>query len=168
MMTKQEMTDKFGKLYGMMSTSGDVKQMRTFGNVHKQMMAWMIENKPEMAEEYIEELCAIRWRQYLTRSEATMVVRSMEPAAPWDYDTWYRAMEALHLEWEREGVFNRYALWVAMNQVYTDFGESIAKMIGKPLTEIPADVLVPVVHDMAISLLTDRDKKYCIREYHLG
>lgn len=167
-MTKQEMTDKFAMLYGIMASSGDVKQMRTFGDVHKQMMAWMIENKPEMAEEFIEELCSIKWRQYLTRNEATKVVRSMVPSAPWDYDTWYRAMEALHLEWEREGVFNRYALWVAMNQVYTDFGESIARMIGKPLTEIGNETIVPLIHDMAVSLLTDPDKKYCIRAYHLG
>lgn len=167
-MTKQEMTDKFGMLYGMMASSGDVKQMKTFGDVHKKMMAWMIENKPELAEEYIEELCAIRWRQYLTRNEATEVVSGMIPSAPWDYPTWERAMESMRLEMEREGVFNRYALWVAMNQIYTDFGDSISRMMGEPLDRIPAETLVPFVHDMAVSLLTDQDGKYCIREYHLG
>lgn len=166
-MTKQEMTDKFNMLYGMMAASGDVKQMHTFGEVHKKMMAWMIENKPELAEEFIEELCSIRWRQYLTRNEAMEVVRSMVPTAPWDYATWERVMEAMHLEIERESVFNRYALWVVMNQVYTDFGESIARMLGEPLNKVPADTLVPFVHDMAVDLLTDPDKKYCIRDYHL-
>lgn len=164
-MTKQEMTEKFGMLYGMMAVSGDVRQMHTFGNVHKKMMAWMIDNKPELAEEYIEELCSIRWRQYLTRNEATAVVRGMVPTAPWDYSTWEKAMESLHLEWEREGVFNRYALWVAMNQVYTDMGESLLKVMG---VDVPDEKLVPVVHDMAVSLLTDADGKYRIREYHLG
>ena len=166
-MTKQEMKDKFGMLYGMMASSGDVKQMHTFGEVHKRMMAWFIENKPELAEEFIEELCAIKWRQYLTRNEATEIVRGMVPAAPWDYPTWEKAMEDLHLEKEHEGIFNRYALWVAMNQIYTDFGESIARMMGETLSRIPAETLVPFVHDMAVSLLTDPDGKYCIREYHL-
>ena len=166
-MTKQEMTDKFMTLYGMMASSGDVKQMHTFGEVHKKMMAWMIENKPELAEEFIEELCSIKWRQYLTRNEATEVVRAMVPQAPWDYTTWEKAMDAMRLEKEREGVFNSYALWVAMNQVYTDFGGSTARMLGEPLNKIPAETLVPYVHDMAVSLLTDEDGKYCIRKYFL-
>lgn len=167
-MTKQEMTEKFGMLYGMMASSGDVKQMKTFGDVHKKMMEWFIENKPEMAEEFIEELCAIRWRQYLTRNEATEIVRGMIPTAPWDYPTWEKAMEVMNLEKEREWVFNCYALWVAMNQVYTDFGESTARMLGEPLNKIPAETLVPYMHDMAVSLLTDPDGKYCIRKYHLS
>ena len=161
------MTEKFDMLYRYMASSDNVRYMKTFGYVHKEMMAWMIENKPELAEEFVEELCAIKWRQYLTRNEATEVVRGMVPTAPWDYTTWEKAMEAMHLEMERESVFNRYALWVAMNQIYTDFGESIARMMGEPLTKIPAETLVPFVHDMAISLLTDPDGKYCIREYHL-
>ena len=164
-MTKQEMTDKFGMLYGRMATSNDPKQMHTFGEVMKRMMAWFIEYKPEVAEEFVEELCSIKWRQYLTRNEATDIVRDMVPTAPWDYSTWEKAMEGLHLEMERESVFNRYALWVAMNQIYTDFGESIARMMGEPLTKIKAETLVPFVHDMAVSLLTDPDGKYCIREY---
>lgn len=163
-MTKQEMTDKFGMLYGMMASSNDVKQMRTFGNVHKKMMALMIENKPELAEEFIEELCSIRWRQYLTRNEAMEVVRGMVPEAPWDYTTWEKAMDALHLEKEREWVFNCYALWVAMNQIYTDFGENLLKVMGADVSD---EKLIPVVHDMAVSLLTDPDGKYCIRDYHL-
>lgn len=167
-MTKQEMTDKFGMLYMTMATSNEPKYMHIFGETMKKMMAWYIENKPEMAEEYIEELCSIKWRQYLTRAEATEAVRAMEPPAPWDYPTWEKTMESLHLEWEREMVFNRYALWAAMNQVYTDFGESISRMMGEPLEKIAVETLVPFIYDMAVSLLTDKDKKYCIREYLLG
>lgn len=167
-MTKQEMKDKFEMLYGIMASSNNPQYMHTFGEVMKQMMAWMIEYKPETAESYIESLCSIQWRQFLTRREAMEVVSKMIPPAPWDYETWYRVMEDMNLEWQRDGVFNRYALWVAMNQIYTDFGNDIAKLMGKPLSEIPNNVLVPAVHNMAISLLTDADKKYCIRKYHLG
>ena len=155
-------------LYSMMAMSGDVRQMRTFGAVMRGMMQWMIDNATEAAEGFVEIMCSIKWRQYLTREEATGIVSGMIPAAPWSYDTWYRTMDDMQLEWEREGVFNRYALWVATNQIYTDLGENIAKIIGKPLTDIPADKIVPVVHDMAVSLLTDPDGKYCIREYHLS
>jgi len=162
------MTDKFERLYNYMATSGNQKYMHTFGEVMKRMMDWFIEYKPENAEEFIDELCSIKWRQYLTRKEATDVVRSMTPTAPWDYSTWENAMNTLGLETEREGVFNDYALWTVMNQVYTDFGKDIADIMGMPLNKIPADKLVPAVHSMAVSLLTDPDEKYCIREYHLG
>ena len=155
-------------LYGQMAARGDTKQMHIFGGVMKKMMAWFVENKPELAEDFIEELCAIRWRQYLTKGEAVGIVRGMEPAEPWGYEEWEKFLTAMNLEREREGVFNRYALWVAMNQVYTDFGEDTARMLGEPLDKIAADTIVPYFHDMAVSLLTDRDGKYCIRKYHLG
>ena len=161
------MTDKFGMLYMTMATSNEPKYMHIFGETMKKMMAWYIENRPEAAEEYIEELCSIKWRQYLTMKEATEAVEAMEPQAPWNYDTWEKAMETLHLEMERESVFNRYALWAAMNQIYTDFGDSIARMMGEPLEKIAVTTLVPFVQDMAVSLLTDADRKYDIREYHL-
>lgn len=167
-MTKEELRNKFDALYAYMAMSKKTEYMMLFGDVMKEMMAWMIENKPEASEKYIETLCAIKWRQYLTREEATSVVQGMIPPAPWSYDSWMRTMEELQLEWEREGVFNRYAMWVAMSQIYTDFGGDLAKVIGKPLAEIPADVIVPLVHRMAISLLTDADNKYHIRAYHLS
>lgn len=166
-MTKQELTDKFNMLYRYMATSRETEYMMTFGAVMKQMMAWMIENRPEQAEEYIETLCSIKWRQYLTRSEAAGVLKEMVPSAPWDYDTWHRAMESLGIGIEKEMEYNKYALWVAMNQIYSDFGETIAKTLGRPLGDLPAETIVPIVYDMAIDLLEDPDGKYNIRKYHL-
>lgn len=161
------MTEKFDMLYRYMASSDNVRYMKTFGYVHKEMMAWMIENKPELAEEYIEVLCSIKWRQYLTKKEATDIIKSMKPTAPWDYSVWEKAMTDLGLECEEEGEYNKYALWVAMNQIYTDFGGTLAKVFNKPLDQIPAQTLLPVVYDMAIDLLEDPDGKYNIREYHL-
>ena len=167
-MTKQELTDKFGMLYRYMATSNEPEYMMTFGDVMKQMMAWFIENKPEIAESFIETLCSIKWKQYLTKSEATGIVKSMEPSAPWDYDVWMKAMKDLNLECEREHEYNKYALWVAMNQIYTDFGGTLAKTLGRPLQDLPATTLVPIVYSMALDLLEDPDGKYHIRKYHLG
>ena len=76
-------------------------------------------------------------------------------------------MKKLGLEWEREYVFNKYAMWVVMSQVYTDFGQTIAKILGMPLTEVPAEKLLPVVHEMALDMLCDADKKYEVRKYFL-
>lgn len=166
-MTKQEMIDKFDSLYNYMASSNNVRYMKTFGYVHKEMMKWMIENKPELAEEYIDVLCSIKWRQYLTKNEAMDVVKGMKPAAPWDYETWERAMNDLGLKCEKDGEYNKYALWVAMNQIYTDFGDTLSKVLNQPLAQIPAQTLVPVVYEMAVDLLEDPDGKYSIRKYHL-
>ena len=45
-MTSEEMKKKFWELYQYMATSENVAYMRAFGNVHKEMMDWMIANKP--------------------------------------------------------------------------------------------------------------------------
>jgi len=167
-MNKEEITQKFRSLYDYMSVSNEPKYMMLFGDVMKDMMRWMIDNKPELAEMEVEKLEAIKWKQYLTRNEASNIVNNMKPAAPWDYTTWEKAMRDLNLECEREGVFNKYAMWCTMNQIYTDFGETIAKTLKMPIMNIPAETMVPIVHEMALDLLLDKDGAFQIRKYHLS
>lgn len=152
----------------MMSSSGDVKQMHVFGEVMKRMMSWMIDHEPEKAAGLLETLSAIQWQQYLTREEATNAVRAMDPEGAWDYDEWCSVMEEHGLEKEKAATYNDYAMWAVMNQVYSDFGESLSRMQGMPLEEIAKGDMVNVFHDMAKSLLTDADGKYHVREYLLG
>jgi hypothetical protein len=53
-----------------------------------------------------------------------------------------------------------------MNQVYTDHAQTIAdKVWKKPLNTIPAEEIVPVIHALALDLLKDKDKVYCVRKY---
>ena len=156
-MTKQELTQKFDMLYNLMATSNNPKYMRTFGDTMRHMMAWLIENKQDIAENYIESLCSIKWRQYL-----------MQPKAAWDLDTWLRAMEAYGLETEQEGIYNRYALWTVMNAVYSDHGEIIASLLRLQPTDVANKDFVATIHQMALNLLLDQDGKYCVRCYFLG
>ena len=64
-------------------------------------------------------------------------------------------------------MFNKYALYVVMSQVYTDFGQTLAKALGTPLADIPAETLLPIIHEMALDLLMDKDGVYNVRSYHL-
>lgn len=64
-MKAEEMKQEFLELYDMMANQHDVKYMRVFGNVHKEMMDWFIANKPELAQEWLDKLEAIKWHQYL-------------------------------------------------------------------------------------------------------
>lgn len=64
------MKQEFTSLYDLMANQQDVKYMRIFGNVHKEMMDWFITNKPELAQEWLDKLESIKWHQYLTPKEA--------------------------------------------------------------------------------------------------
>lgn len=165
-MTKEELKNKFEVLYNHMAVSGDTKQMKLFGNVMKDMMAWYIDNKPEAAEMFIETLCAVKWKQYLTKSEALGIIEGMKPPAAWDYDTWHNAMEKLGLECERKGVYNSFALWVVMNATHSDNGKLIAELMGKEMNAADPDY-IKAVYRFAVNMLSDEDGKYCVRTYFL-
>lgn len=166
-MTKEELRSKFDMLYGTMAVSGDTKQMKLFGNVMKQMMSWFIENKPEAAEMFMETLCAVKWDQYLSKSEAEKVVSEMKPPAAWDFPTWHKAMTDLGLETEREYVFNKYALWVQMNATHSDNGKLIAELMGMSSLNATDAEYIKAIHRFAVNMLTDEDHKFCVRCYYL-
>ena len=167
-MTQEELKTKFDGLYSYMASSNEPKYMMLFGSVMEEMEDWFIVNKPDLAEAWIDKLCAIKWEQYLTKTEAQNIVSSMQPKAPWSFDVWIDAMTKIGLESEREHVFNKYALWAVMSQVYTDFGKTLAKALNTPLNDIPAETLLPIIHEMAIDLLCDVDGRYDVRSYMLG
>lgn len=165
---QQELKQTFDRQYNMMAASKNPKNMMLFGEVMQDIMDWMIENKPALAQQCIEKLEAMNWKQYLTRDEAQDIVDHMDPPAPWDYQTWENAMQQLGLETERDTIFNRYALWTVMNAKYSDDAKTLADMVWQmPLREVPADKLVPVIHALAIDSLTDKDGKYNVRRYFL-
>ena len=91
-MTPEEMKNEWIALYNMIANSHDVSFMRTFGNVHKEMMNWMIANKPELAQEWLDKLESIKWNNYLTSKEAEKILANMMPKAPWAKDLWKQAM----------------------------------------------------------------------------
>ena len=160
------MKQEFLELYDMMANQHDVKYMRVFGNVHKEMMDWFIANKPELAQEWLDKLEAIRWHQYLTPKEAEKIVAGMDPAGPWSRDTWKKAMESFGLPLEDAPYYNSCALWVEMNKIHSDFGAEIAALIGKPLSPTDKDI-ISACYRLALKNLRDKDGVYDIRKYFL-
>jgi hypothetical protein len=165
-MTSEEMKNEFEALYNMMANSNNVKNMRTFGNVHKEMMDWMIRNKPDLAQEWIDKLSSIKWNNYLTPKEAEKINAAMQPKAQWSRDVWRNAMQQLGLPLEEDPYYNSCALWTEMNKVYSDHAATIAqKILKKPLNEIPTDQLLTGIHALALDNLKDADGVDNIREY---
>lgn len=165
-MNAQEMKEKYYELYDYMAQSKDPKNMKTFGHVMNEMMETLITLKPDVAEEMIEKLDSIKWKQYLTPREAEKIVAGMNPKAPWSREVWNNAMDSLGLVKEESPYYNRCALWVEMNKQYSDHAQTIAdKILKKPLADIPVEQIVPGINAMALDLLRDKDDKYHIREY---
>lgn len=147
-----------------MANSRDPKNMKAFGHVMNEMMDYLIQTKPDVAEEMIDKLEAIKWKQYLTPKEAEKIVAGMDPKAPWSRDTWKNAMQSFGLPIEDMPYYNSCALWVEMNKMYSDFGEEIAALLGKPLTPTDKDIIA-ACYKMALKTLRDKDGVYDIRSY---
>lgn len=165
-MTAQEMKEQYHLLYDYMAQSRDPRNMKAFGHVMTEMMDLMVQKMPSDAEEMIQKLEAIRWKQYLTPKEAEAIVSNMVPSAPWKRDAWQKAMADLGLQTEEPPYYNACAIWTEMNKQYSDHGETLARTVWKkPLAAIPAEDIVPVIYSLAVDLLKDRDGVYDIRAY---
>ena len=165
-MNSQELKNAYAEIYGYMATSRKPENMKAFGKVMTKMFGWFAENKPEAAQEWLEELNGIKWNQYLTPKEAEAIVAKMQPKAPWSREVWNNAMDSLGLKKEDEPCYNRCALWVAMNMIYTDHAETIARnILKKPLAEVPTEQIVTGVYALALDLLCDKDGMFNIRTY---
>ena len=165
-MNSTELKDRYTALYDYMANSRDPKNMKAFGCVMTEMMDFLIVNKPDVAEEMIDKLESIKWHQYLTPKEAEHIIANMDPKAPWSRDAWKSAMESFGLPIEDAPYFNRCALWVEMDKIYSDFGDEIAALLGKPLTPTDQDIIA-ACYKMALKNLRDKDGIYNIRKYFL-
>ena len=142
----------------MMANSTEVSYMHTFGKVQRDMMEWMIANKPDLAQEWIDKLASIKWKNYVTPKEAERIVSAMEPKAPWSKDQWKSAMDQYGYALEKEPCYNRCALYVTMNMIMSDSGDTLLKYVDK-------DNLFNVVHDLAVDKLRDKDGVFSVRKY---
>lgn len=157
-MTAQELKERFSDLYTYMANSHDVANMRTFGNVHKEMMEWFISNKPSEAQEWLDKLESIRWNNYLTPKEAERIVSAMIPSAPWSREKWRDAMSQHGYKTCEMPYYNPCALWVTMSMLMSDSSSTLSKYIKE-------EDLFHAVYDLAIDKLTDKDGRFSIRHY---
>ena len=145
-------------LYEYMANSKKPENMKAFWRVMSTMMADLIANSPSKAEEYINKLEAIKWCNYLTAAEADKIVSQMLPAAPWSREQWRQAMISHELELEEWPCYNRCALYVTMNMLMSDSGETLKKIVG-------TGDLFTAVYQLAVDKLKDADSRFNVRRY---
>lgn len=157
-MTQEEMRKEFEALYTMMANSHDVSFMHTFGQVHREMMEWMIQNKPTEAQEWLDKLESIKWRNYVTPKEAETIVAEMQPKSPWSREQWRQAMEQHGYDMEKEPYYNSCAMWVVMCMEMSDSSDTLEKYVEK-------ERVFDAVHDLAVDKLIDEDGVFSLRRY---
>lgn len=158
MTTPEEMRQKFQALYNMMAASQNVAFMHAFGKVHKEMIEWFIQNKPDLAQEWIDKLETIKWHNYLTPKEAEKIVDNMQPSAPWSREQWKQAMMMKQYPTEEEPYYNSCALWVTMNMIMSDSSNTLKKYVDD-------NTVLELVHSLAVDKLKDKDGVFNIRKY---
>ena len=155
------MQQRFTMLYDTMAMSRKTENMKLFGSVMCDMMRSAIQKNPSEAQEWIEELAAIEWNNYLTPKEAEKIVSEMTPDAPWSREVWNKAMDSYNLEKEDKPYYNSCALCVTMNMVYSDDAKSLAKILNTEVENVP----VEAYYLLAVDKLKDKDEKFNIRRY---
>ena len=157
-MESKDLKQRYVELYDYMATSKEPANMKHFGNIMTEMFHWFADNKPEKAEEWLWKLEAIKWNNYLTPKEADTIVAQMVPAAPWTREQWQKAMADHDFDMEDTPYYNKCALYVTMNMIYSDSIETLKKYVG-------ASELFNAIYDLAVDKLVDEDGQFNIREY---
>lgn len=157
-MDTNELRERYWSLYEYMANSNKPEYMKLFGRVMSSMVEDVIQGNPSKAEEYINRLEAIKWKNYLTPVEADKIVTNMEPKAPWTKEQWANAMQQKGFELEKEPCYNRCALWVTMNMIMSDSSETLSKYVEE-------GYIFKLVYDLAVDKLTDKDNRFNVRNY---
>lgn len=163
-----ELREKYKSLFNTMVESKDVDNMKLFGTVMNNLMEFAIMKDQSFAEQEVEKLEAINWDQYLTRAEAESICKSMDPEGKWTFDGLSKALREVGFEIERKPLFNKYAMWVTMNAMYSDHADRLKNNI-KSMTGLDIDQTqcLTLIYGLALDSLLDQDDKFNVRKYFL-
>jgi hypothetical protein len=161
------MKEEFKKLYDYIINSGDEEKMHVLGKVTCGLMERMIETSPQTAREYIDQLQAVKWYNYVTPYEADQIVIKMTPKPSWNYTEWSRMMSKLELELKmsEEPYYNECALYVTMCMISSDSGSTIAGLMNDNGISLDSIVMFKFIYRLAIDKLKDGDRMFSIRSY---
>lgn len=157
------MMKRYEELYGKMVTSKDVNRMHVFGSAEKWAFQKMAESNPKYAQMWVEKLEASEWHNYLSQAEADKIVAELQnqdgsKGAKWPFAQFESVVTSLGGEVEHEPKYNKYALWVTANMIYSDHAKTLKEVV--PESDLPL-----VAYKLAVEKLNDADRPRFIREY---
>ena len=155
------MKKQFCSMYWDIINSQDESKMKILGHVMKQAMFKIIETSPSLAKEYLDELEAVNWINYLTVKEAQDIIANMDPKPNWTFAKWKDEMIQHEFNTEVEEKYNECALYITMCMILSDSGNTLSTLVSdqKKLFEL--------VYHLALDKLNDKDGKFNIRKYFL-
>ena len=173
-MTREQLIDRYDELYDVMKSSRDVEKMKVFGEAEKGMFRMIASSNPTMAENWIMQLEAVCWDNYLSEKEARNIGKHIvnqdgTKEFHWPYDVFTKAVAQLGGMVEEKPYYNSYALWVTANMIYSDHARSVAEDMGyKSPLEVPNERMALSMYKKAVERLKDPDKGFHIRKYFKG
>ena len=171
-MNKQEIKERFEYLYDRMKESRNPAYMKIYGDVTSAMFDKLVDKHPDMAEDVVEGLEAILWNNYLSSSQARMIADKIinqdgKQGPKWSEDLLFHAVEQLGGLIEEEPFYNRYALWVVMNAMYSDHAVSTSQDMGyASVNDVPPEMMALSMYKKAVESLTDVDRTNYIERYY--
>lgn len=171
-MNKEEMKERYDYLYDKMKTSSNPQKMMVFGMAERNIFHRLSEKDPAMAKEWLDMIEGICWNNYLTESQAKMIVSKIvnqdkSTGPKWSMDVLFSTVESLKGKIEDDPYYNKYALYVVMNAHYSDHAESTAEDMGfMSVAEVPAERMALSMYKKAIESLCDVDRKNYVERYY--
>ena len=155
--------EAYEKLYHELIDSGKTESMQALGKLFLWLMWQTKESNTAIFQEAVEKMKAATWCNYLTEHEAEEIVGAFinqngDTGAHWSLSQVEAAVEGLGGKPECESYYNRYALYVAINMIYSDFATTLVQFVDE-------DKMVEVVYRLAVDKLKDKDRPRFIREY---
>ena len=170
-MKAEEIKQRYEQLYNKMKVSGEVRQMKIFGEAEKWAFDKMLASDPKTAEAWVAKLEAIEWYNYLSDTEAshiasTLINQDGSMGAVWDKATFLSVIEKNGGEMEHSPHYNSNALWVVAAMIYSDHAKSIAEDMGyNSVADVPVEKLAMSTYRKAVEKLCDKDRKFFVRPY---
>lgn len=155
--------ERFDDIYDDMVASKDVKKMHELGKAFCWLMSQVSASNPKLAREVVEKLEASAWNNYLSENEAVEIVSQFvnqdgAKGAKWSYSQFVQLVERIDGVIEDKPYYNRYALWVTMNMIYSDEYRELVEAVG-------SDKVMRLIYKLAFARLHDPDRSCFIREY---
>nr|DAX74675.1 MAG TPA: hypothetical protein [Caudoviricetes sp.] len=159
----EEMQSRFEELVAKITASKDPDKMRILMYADAWGFKQMAAMQPKMAQKWLDKIEASEWHNYLSPEEAELVVSGFvnqngTKGPKWPMPQFEAAVTAFGGQMQDAPYYNKYALWVTANMIYSDHAKSLSEVVSE--ADMPK-----VVYKMAVEKLKDPDRTRFVRPY---
>lgn len=167
-MENNQLMNEFDELIREFIESKDENKIDAAGVIMRMMFKDISAMSPQKAEEYIDMFDGMmNCNNFLSESMAKEMVnrlesKSGEKGGKWSPDVVFDAVRRWGDNIESTPYYNKWALYFAMNTMYSDHKSTIIKWLGSDNEKIAR-----MCYDLAIDNLTDKDHPDWLSEKYL-